>query len=127
MTETTAKILFLLALLGQALSASGGGWRMHAAGAEAARLCLVAHADASASSVVGERAEQAPTNDRSHRHGACAFCELAASGPPLLVTAGWVDALAPRARDAGVASVYAVLPFSRDDDNARTRAPPFFS
>ncbi|MBG0810021.1 hypothetical protein IY145_11590 [Methylosinus sp. H3A] len=127
MAATIAKILFLLALLGQALTAPVGGWRTHASSGDGARLCLVAHADASASSGVGNRAEQAPKSDQSHRHGACAFCELGVGAPPLLASAGWVDALAFRAEDASVHTVFAGVPFSRDDDNAPTRAPPSFS
>jgi len=127
MAATIARILFLLALLGQALSAPVGGWRTHAADGEAARICLIAHADASASSGVGDRAEQAPKSDRSHRHAECAFCAFGMGGPPLLALTGWVAAVALRAEDAGVSIVFAGIPFSRDDSNAPTRAPPFFS
>jgi len=122
------KFLFLLALLSQALSAPAGGWRTHAASGEAARIfCVVAHAEASASTGVGDRVQQAPKSDQSHRHADCAFCAFGMGGPPLLALAGWVAALALRAEDARVSIVFAGVPFSRDDDNAPTRAPPFLS
>jgi hypothetical protein len=121
------KLLFLLALLCQALSAPAGGWRTHAASGEAARICFVAHAEASASTGGGERARQAPKSDQSHRHIACAFCAFGMGEPPLLALAGWVAALALRAENASISIVFAGIPFSRDDNNAPTRAPPFLS
>ncbi|WP_036293056.1 DUF2946 family protein [Methylosinus sp. PW1] len=119
-----AKFLFLLALLGQALTAPLGGMRAHG---EMARLCLVAHAEAGDASAAEELGKQAPKSDQSHRHGACAFCELGAGAPPLLTTLAWVASQPPRARAAGAFFAFAGAPFSRDDDNAPTRAPPSFS
>ncbi|BBU60261.1 hypothetical protein MSC49_01960 [Methylosinus sp. C49] len=117
-----AKLLFLLALLGQALTAPLGGMRAHG---EAARLCLVAHVEAGEPSA--EIGKQAPKSDQSHRHGGCAFCELGAGAPPLLTTMAWVATQPPRAHAAGAIFAFAGAPFSRDDDNAPTRAPPPFS
>ncbi|WP_157235224.1 DUF2946 family protein [Methylosinus sp. LW4] len=119
-----AKFLFLLALLGQALTAPLGGMRAH--GETAARLCLAAHAEAG-DAFAAEPGKQAPKSDQSHRHGACAFCELGAGGPPLLATMAWVAAQPPRAHAAGAFVAFSGAPFSRDDDNAPTRAPPSFS
>jgi len=127
MATTFARILFLVALLSQALSAPLGGWRTHAAGDAAARLCLVAHADASASSSVGDPSKQVPKSDRSHHHGACAFCESGMGGAPLLALAERVEAPALHAEETRVAIVFASVPFSRDDRNAPTRASPSFS
>lgn len=119
-----AKFLFLLALLGQALTAPLGGMRAHG---ETARLCLIAHVEASDASAAEALRKQAPKSDQSHRHGACALCELGAGAPPLLTTIAWVAAQPPRARDADAFFAFAGAPFSRDDANAPTRAPPSFS
>lgn len=127
MAATLARILFLLALLSQALSAPLGGWSAHAAGGETARLCLLSHADASGPSGLGDLFEQGPKSDRSHRHGACAFCEFGASGAPLPALGGRLDAPVSYVEATRIAIVFASAPFSRDDSNAPTRAPPSFS
>jgi hypothetical protein len=119
-----AKFLFLVALLGQALSAPLGGMRAHG---EAARLCLLAHVETNDASAAEALGKQAPKSDQSHRHGACAFCELGAGGPPILATLAWEAAQPPRSRASGSFIAFFGAPFSRDDDNAPTRAPPSFS
>jgi hypothetical protein len=127
MAATFARILFVLALLSQALSAPLGGRSAHAAGGEAARLCVLSHADASASSSLGDSFEQGPRSDRTHRHGDCAFCEFGASGAPLPALGGRFDAPVSYVEATRIAIVFASAPFSRDDSNAPTRAPPSFS
>jgi hypothetical protein len=121
MAATIARILFLLALLGQALAAPVGGLRTHAVGGETS-LCLIAHGDVGVA-----RDNPSHKGDPAHRHGSCAFCELGAGGPPLLIQAGRIDARPARAAAAHLFRAFAVVPFSRDDSNAATRAPPSFS
>ncbi|MBU3889402.1 DUF2946 domain-containing protein [Methylosinus sporium] len=122
-----AKLLFLFALLGQALSAPLGGARAHVAGGEATRLCVVAHVVASAASAASDRGEPTRKSDPSHRHGACGFCELGAGGLPFLALAERVGAPPLRAATTRPSTIFAAIPFSRDDSNAPTRASPSFS
>lgn len=124
MAASLARLLLLLALLGQTLIAPTAGGR--AAGEGAAPVCGATHSAASALSRFARPVEQAPEQDQAHRHIACGFCEIGTGGPALLSRLDWIaprrfHAVAPRA-----AFSFAGTPFSRDRHNARTRAPPAF-
>lgn len=129
-----ARVLFGVALLAQALSLPSAGFSASApmmrATSGGGLLCAILHgasADAKKSVVSLAGSGQAPSNDSTHRHGLCSFCQMGAGAPPL-------DYSIPptvRLRIAWTRPVFAAyadgIVFFRANHNAPARAPPTFA